>query len=39
MKEGAIVFDPNRIEELQFSTEKQILDRKSAGFKAVDLSL
>lgn len=39
MKEGAVVFDPNKIKELQFSTEKQILDRKSARIKAVDLAV
>lgn len=33
------MFDPNKIEELQFSTEKQILDRKSARIKAVDLAV
>lgn len=39
MKEGAAVFDPDRIEDLQFSTEKQIMDRKSARIKAVDLAI
>lgn len=33
------MFDPNKIKELQFSTEKQILDRKSARIKAVDLAV
>lgn len=39
MKEGAAVFGPDRIEDLQFSTEKQIMDRKSARIKAVDLAI
>ena len=33
------MFDPNSIEALQFSTEKQILDRKPARIKAVDLAI
>lgn len=33
------MFDPNKIEDLPFSTEKQILDRKSARIKAVDLAV
>ena len=33
------VFDPNKIEDLQFSTEKQTLDRKSARIRAVDLAV
>lgn len=33
------MFDPNKIEDLQFSTEKQIMDRKSARIKAVDLAV
>ena len=33
------MFDPNKIEDLQFSTEKQIMDRKSARIKAVDLAI
>ena len=32
------MFDPNSIEDLQFSTEKQILDRKSARVRPVDLA-
>ena len=39
MKEGAVVFDPNKIKDLLFSTEKQILDRKSARIKADDVFL
>ena len=35
----AAVFDPNKIEDLQFSTEKQIMDRKSARIKAVDVAI
>ena len=38
-KEATAVFDPNKIEDLQFSTEKQIMDRKSARIKAVDLAI
>lgn len=33
------MFDPNKIEDLQYSTEKQIMDRKSARIKAVDLAI
>lgn len=33
------MFDPNRIEDLQYSTEKQIMDRKSARIRAVDLAI
>lgn len=33
-----MAFDPNRVEDLQYSTEKQIMDRKSARIKAVDLA-
>lgn len=33
------MFDPNKIKDLQFSTEKQIMDRKSARIKAVDLAV
>ena len=33
------MFDPNKIEDLQFSTEKQIMERKSARIKAVDLAI
>lgn len=33
------MFNPNKVEDLQFSTEKQILDRKSARIKAVDLAI
>ena len=33
------MFDPNKIEDLQHSTEKQIMDRKSARIKAVDLAV
>lgn len=36
---GGTVFDPNRIEDLQYSTEKQIMDRKSARIKAIDLAI
>ena len=36
---GAFVFNPNKIEDLQFSTEKQIMDRKSARIRAVDLAI
>lgn len=32
------MFNPNKIEDLQFSTERQILDRKSARIKAIDLA-
>ncbi|MBQ8074619.1 MAG: ATP-binding protein [Oscillospiraceae bacterium] len=34
-----IVFNPDKIEDLQFYTEKQIMDRKSAKIKAVDLAI
>lgn len=38
--EGQIdMFNPDRIEDLQYSTEKQIMDRKSAKIKAVDLAI
>ena len=33
------MFDPNKIEDLQYSTEKQIMDRKSARIRAVDLAI
>ena len=33
------MFDPNKIEDLQFSTEKQIIDRKFARIKTVDLAI
>lgn len=33
------MFDPDKLEDLQFSTEKQILERKSARVKAVDLAI
>ena len=33
------MFDPNKIEDLQHSAEKQIMDRKSARIKAVDLAV
>ena len=33
------MFDPNRIMDLQFSTEKQIMDRKSARIRPVDLAI
>lgn len=33
------MFNPNNIEDLQFSTEKQILDRKSARIRAIDLAI
>ena len=33
------MFDPNNIEDLQYSSEKQILERKSARIKAVDLAV
>lgn len=33
------MFDPNSIEDLRFGTEKQILDRKSARIRAVDLAI
>ena len=33
------MFNPNNIEDLQFSTEKQILDRKSARIRAIDLAV
>ena len=33
------MFNPNKIEDLQFSTEKQIMDRKSARIRAVDLAI
>lgn len=33
MKEGAVVFDPNKIEDLQFSTEKQILTESQHGLR------
>lgn len=33
------MFDPNKIEDLQYSTEKQIMDRKSARIRAVDLAV
>ena len=33
------MFDPNRIEDLQYSTEKQIMDRKSARIRAIDLAV
>lgn len=33
------MFNPNKIRDLQFSTEKQIMDRKSARIKAVDLAV
>ena len=33
------MFNPNKVEDLQFSTEKQILDRKSARIKAIDLAI
>lgn len=33
------MFNPNKLEDLQFSTEKQILERKSARIKAVDLAV
>ena len=36
--EMKVVFDPNKIEDLQFSTEEQTLDRKSARIRAVDLA-
>lgn len=32
------MFNPNNIEDLQFSTERQILDRKSARIRAIDLA-
>ena len=32
------MFDPDKIEDLQFSTEKQIMDRKSARIKAMTLA-
>ena len=38
MKEGTAVFDSDRMEDLQYSTEKQILDRKSARIKAANLA-
>lgn len=34
-----MAFNPNNIEDLRFSTEKQIMDRKSARIKAVDLAV
>ena len=33
------MFDPNKIEDLRYSTEKQIMDRKSARIRAVDLAV
>lgn len=33
------MFNPNNIEDLQFSTERQILDRKSARIGAIDLAI
>ena len=33
------MFDPRRIEDLQFCTERQILDRKSARIKAMDFAV
>lgn len=33
------MFDPNKIEDLQYSTEKQIMDSKSARIRAVDLAV
>lgn len=33
------MFNPNNIEDLQFSTEKQILDRKSARIRAIDFAI
>ena len=33
------MFDPNSIADLQFSTEKQIMDRKSARIRPVDLAV
>ena len=33
------MFNPDKIEDLQFYTEKQIMDRKSAKIKAVDLAI
>ena len=33
------MFNPDNIEDLRFSTEKQIMDRKSARIKAVDLAV
>ena len=33
------MFDPNKIEDLQYSTEKQIMDRKSARIRTVDLAV
>ncbi len=32
------MFNPDRLEDLQFSTEKQIMDRKSARIKAINLA-
>lgn len=33
------MFNPNKLEDLRFSTERQILDRKSARIKAIDLAI
>ena len=33
------MFNPDSIEDLRFSTEKQIMDRKSARIRAVDLAI
>ena len=33
------MFDPNRVTDLQFGTEKQIMDRKSARIRPVDLAI
>lgn len=33
------MFDPNSTEDLRFSTEKQIMDRKSARIRPVDLAI
>ncbi len=33
------MFDPNSIEDLRFSTEKQMMDRKSARIRPVDLAV
>lgn len=33
------MFDPERIEDLQYCTEKQFIDRKSARIKAADFAV
>lgn len=37
MKEGAVVFDPNKIKDLQFSTEKQIWTESQPGLRRLTL--